>query len=162
MDAVGAPTRAVAVLEAARVPHHVHRYEHDPSSAAYGAEAAAAMGVDAARVFKTLVASVDGTLVVAVVPVTGQLDLKALASAVGGKAAPMADPAAAERTTGYMTGGISPLGQKRLLPTVVDQSASRWETVFVSGGRRGLEIELAADDLVRLTNGTVATIGRER
>jgi len=120
------------------------------------------MGVDAARVFKTLVASVDGTLVVAVVPVTGQLDLKALASAVGGKAATMADPAAAERTTGYMTGGISPLGQKRLLPTVVDQSASRWETVFVSGGRRGLEIELAADDLVRLTNGTVATIGRER
>jgi Cys-tRNA(Pro)/Cys-tRNA(Cys) deacylase len=159
---MGAPTRAVAALEAARVAHAVHRYEHDPTSGSYGLEAAEAMGVDPGRVFKTLVAAVDGTLVVAVVPVSGQLDLKALAAAVGGKAAAMADPAAAERATGYVTGGISPLGQKRALRTVIDQSASQWATMFVSGGRRGLEIELAPPDLVTLTKAVLAPVGRSR
>jgi len=162
MGGVAAPTRAVAALEAARVAHAVHRYEHDPSSGSYGLEAAEAMGVDAGRVFKTLVASVDGALVVAVVPVSGQLDLKALAAAVGGKSAVMAELAVAERATGYVTGGISPLGQKRVLPTVVDEGALGWDTVYVSGGRRGLEIELRPADLVALTGARLAAVGRPR
>jgi Cys-tRNA(Pro)/Cys-tRNA(Cys) deacylase len=118
------------------------------------------MGVAAERVFKTLLADVDGKLVVAVVPVSGQLDLKALANAVGGKKAAMADPAAAERTTGYVLGGISPLGQRKKLPTVIDASALEYETVFCSAGKRGLEIELAPADLVRLTGASTAAIGR--
>jgi Cys-tRNA(Pro)/Cys-tRNA(Cys) deacylase len=118
------------------------------------------MGVPAERVFKTLLAEVDGKLAVAVVPVSGQLDLKALASALGGKKAAMADPAAAERTTGYVLGGISPLGQRKKLPTVVDESALGYETMFCSAGRRGLEIELAPADLVRLTSARTAPIGR--
>lgn len=154
----GQGTPATVLLGKQKVAHRVHAYEHDPRAESYGVEAATALGIEAARCFKTLVATVDGTLTVAVVPVTGSLDLKALASAVGGKRAAMADPVLAERTTGYVRGGISPLGQRRRLATVVDTSATVFDTVFVSAGRRGLEIELAAADLVRLTAATVATL----
>ena len=153
-------TPATVALTQAKVSFDVHAYDHDPSAQSYGTEAAEAMGVATERVFKTLLADVDGKLVVAVVPVSGQLDLKALASAVGGKKAAMADPAAAERATGYVLGGISPLGQRKKLPTVIDESALEYETVFCSAGRRGLEIELAPADLVRLTSARTAAIGR--
>ncbi|MBB1242867.1 Cys-tRNA(Pro) deacylase, partial [Streptomyces durbertensis] len=132
-------TPATVALTRAGAEFTVHSYEHDPAAASYGQEAAELMGVEPERVFKTLVAEVDGALTVAVVPVAGTLDLKALAAAVGGKRAVMADPAAAERTTGYVRGGISPLGQRKRLPTVVDASAAAFETVCVSAGRRGLE-----------------------
>lgn len=138
----------------------MHPYDHDPASTSYGEEAAHALDLPPGRVFKTLVASVDGRLTVAVVPVAGELDLKALAAAVGGKRASMADPADAERATGYVRGGISPLGQRRRLPAVVDESAAGFDTVFVSAGRRGLQIELAPADLVRLTGARTATIAR--
>ncbi|GAA4023246.1 Cys-tRNA(Pro) deacylase [Streptomyces sp. NBC_01352] len=153
-------TPATVALTAAGVPYTVHSYDHDPAHPSYGEEAAEAMGVSPERVFKTLVADVDGTLTVAVVPVAGQLDLKALAAAVGGKRAAMADPALAERTTGYVRGGISPLGQRKKLPTVLDESAAAHPTVCVSAGRRGLEVELAPDDLAKLTEAVVAPIGR--
>ena len=156
----GAGTPATVALTQANVQFTVHAYEHDPSAASYGAEAAEAMGVPPERVFKTLLADVDGRPAVAVVPVSGQLDLKALASALDGKRAAMADPAAAERATGYAVGGISPLGQRRKLPTVVDESALGFETVFCSAGRRGLEIELAPADLVGLADARTAPIGR--
>jgi Cys-tRNA(Pro)/Cys-tRNA(Cys) deacylase len=155
---VGTP--ATVALTKAGIAWTPHTYDHDPAAASYGLEAAVALGVDAQRVFKTLVASVDGRLTVAVVPVTGQLDLKALATAVDGKRAEMADPAAAERTTGYVRGGISPLGQRKPLPTVLDESATAYDTVFVSGGRRGFDVELDPRDLVRLTSARVAAIGR--
>lgn len=147
-------------LERAGVPHLVRSYEHDPRAASYGLEAAEALGADPARVFKTLVADADRTLVVGVVPVAARLDLKALASAVGARKATMADPQVAERVTGYVVGGISPLGQKRPLPTVVDDSALDHETVLVSGGRRGLDIELAPADLIALTDATTAPLAR--
>ncbi|MGW0330648.1 Cys-tRNA(Pro) deacylase [Streptomyces sp. NPDC003011] len=153
-------TPATAALIAAGVPHTVHSYDHDPSHPSYGEEAAEAMDVSPERVFKTLVADVDGALTVAVVPVAGRLDLKALASAAGGKRATMADPALAERTTGYVRGGISPLGQRRKLPTVLDASASAHATICVSAGRRGLEVELSPDDLAKLTDAVLAPIGR--
>ncbi|MER5292499.1 Cys-tRNA(Pro) deacylase [Streptomyces pharetrae] len=153
-------TPATVALTAAGVAYTVHAYDHDPSHPSYGEEAAEAMGVSPERVFKTLVADVDGTLTVAVVPVAGQLDLKALASAVGGKRAAMADPALAERTTGYVRGGISPLGQRKRLPTVLDASATSHETICVSAGRRGLEVELSPKDLTTLTNAVLAPIGR--
>ncbi|MFD3378068.1 MULTISPECIES: Cys-tRNA(Pro) deacylase [unclassified Streptomyces] len=153
-------TPATVALTAAGVEFTVHAYEHDPSHPSYGEEAAEAMGVSPDRVFKTLVADVDGELTVAVVPVAGSLDLKALASAVGGKRAAMADPAAAERSSGYVRGGISPLGQRRRLRTVLDASASAHATVCVSAGRRGLEVELAPGDLAKLTNAVVAAVGR--
>lgn len=156
----GAGTPATVALAQAEVDFTVHTYDHDPAAPSYGTEAADAMGVAPQRVFKTLLAEVDGKLTVAVVPVSGQLDLKALAAAVGGKRAAMADPAAAERTTGYVLGGISPLGQRKKLPTVIDESALEYETVFCSGGRRGLEIELAPADLVRLTSASTAALGR--
>ena len=155
-----APTPAVAAVVRAGVAHTVHEVGHDPTVTAYGKEAAGALGVEPGRVFKTLVASVDGKLVVAVVPVTGELSLKALAAAVGAKTAEMAEAATAERATGYVVGGISPIGQKRHLPTLVDVSAARWGPIFVSGGRRGLEPELVPSDLVRLTNGRLASIGK--
>ncbi|GAA1188168.1 Cys-tRNA(Pro) deacylase [Streptomyces hebeiensis] len=154
-------TPATVALTAAGAAFTLHAYEHDPASASYGEEAAEALGVSPERVFKTLVADVDGELTVAVVPVAGSLDLKALASAVGGKRATMADPAAAERTTGYVRGGISPLGQRKRLRTVVDSSAEAYETVCVSAGRRGLEVELSPKDLTGLTSAVVAPIGRE-
>lgn len=153
-------TPATVALTSAGVAHTVHAYEHDPSVASYGEEAAAALGVTPERVFKTLVADVDGQLTVAVVPVAGQLDLKALAAAVGGKRAAMADPTAAERTTGYVRGGISPLGQRKRLRTVLDASAAEHATICVSAGRRGLEVELAAADLAALTGATLAAIAR--
>ena len=156
----GQGTAATALLTRQGIPFTVHAYDHDPRRGSYGLEAAQAMGVESGRVFKTLVADVDGTLTVGVVPVAAQLDLKALAAAVGGKKAAMADAAAAERATGYVTGGISPLGQRRRLRVVVDASALEFPTVYCSGGRRGLEIELAPGDLVRAANATVAPISR--
>ncbi|MFF7975481.1 Cys-tRNA(Pro) deacylase [Streptomyces sp. NPDC007905] len=153
-------TPATVALTAAGVEYTVHSYDHDPSHPSYGEEAAEAMGVSPDRVFKTLVADVDGTLTVAVVPVSGTLDLKALAAAAGGKRATMADPALAERTTGYVRGGISPLGQRKRLTTVLDDSAESHETICVSAGRRGLEVELAPGDLAKLTSAVLAPIGR--
>ncbi|AEW93547.1 MULTISPECIES: Cys-tRNA(Pro) deacylase [Streptomycetaceae] len=155
-------TPATAALAAAGVEFTVHAYPHDPASASYGAEAAAALGVAPERVFKTLVAQVDEALTVAVVPVAGSLDLKALAAAVSGKRAVLADPVAAERTTGYVRGGISPLGQRKRLPTVVDVSALEHPTVHVSAGRRGLEVELAPAALVELTSAATAGIAAYR
>ncbi|KOX00066.1 Cys-tRNA(Pro) deacylase [Streptomyces sp. NRRL B-3648] len=156
-------TPATVALTAAGVDFTVHAYDHDPSHPShpsYGEEAAQAMGVSPDRVFKTLVADVDGSLVVGVVPVAGSLDLKALAAAVGGKRAAMADPVLAERTTGYVRGGISPLGQRKKLRTVLDDSAGAHPTICVSAGRRGLEVELAPGDLAKLTEAVLAPIGR--
>jgi Cys-tRNA(Pro)/Cys-tRNA(Cys) deacylase len=153
-------TPATTALTREGVAFEVRSYEHDPRTTAFGLEAAQALGVDPARVFKTLLATVDGTLTVAVVPVTGQLDLKALARAVGGSRATMADPAVAQRATGYVVGGISPVGQRRRHPTVVDESALDHATVLVSGGRRGLDLELAPADLVRVTGARTAPVGR--
>ncbi len=154
----GRGTTATVALERAKISFSVHEYAHDPRHESYGLEASQALGVAAERVFKTLIAEVDGTLVTAVVPVAGSLDLKALASAAGGKRAAMADVAAAERATGYVAGGISPVGQRRRLRVVIDSSAMAFGTVFCSGGRRGLEIELTPADLVRATNASVAGI----
>jgi Cys-tRNA(Pro)/Cys-tRNA(Cys) deacylase len=151
-------TPAVQALQRAGVEHTLHSYEHDPRAESYGVEAAEVLGVDPARVFKTLLADADGRLVVAVVPVSGRLDLKAVARAVGARKAFMADPAAAQRATGYVVGGISPLGQKRVHPTVVDVSALDHATVLVSAGRRGLDVELDPRDLVSLTRATAAPI----
>jgi Cys-tRNA(Pro)/Cys-tRNA(Cys) deacylase len=154
----GRGTPATIALERARIPFTLHEYAHDPRHDSYGLEAAEALGVPPERVFKTLVASVDGSLAVGVVPVHRQLDLKALAAAAGGKRAVLAEVTAAERATGYVAGGISPVGQRRRLPTVVDESALGLEPVFCSGGRRGLEIEVAPADLVRAAGATVAAI----
>jgi Cys-tRNA(Pro)/Cys-tRNA(Cys) deacylase len=156
----GRGTTATLALERAKIPFTVHEYAHDPKAESYGREASQALGVSPDRVFKTLVAEVDGTLVVGVVPVEGQLDLKALAAASGGKRAAMAQVTAAERATGYVAGGISPVGQRKRLPVVVDSSAMGFATVFCSAGRRGLEIELAPADLVRAAGATVAKISR--
>jgi Cys-tRNA(Pro)/Cys-tRNA(Cys) deacylase len=158
-----AGTPALELLAKAGVPFTVHEYEHVATNH-YGDETVTALGVPAERVFKTLLASVTGgakpELVVGIVPVSGQLDLKALAAAVGGKRADMADPAAAQRSSGYVVGGISPLGQRTRLRTVVDSSVLAHEAVLVSGGRRGLQLELAPADLVRLTDALVDDIGR--
>ena len=153
-------TPATEALEQAGVAFTVHPYEHDPTAASYGLEAAEQLGLDSRSVFKTLLAEVDAELVVAIVPVSGQLDLKALAGEVGGKRAAMADPATAERTTGYVLGGISPLCQRKRLTTVVDESALAWPTIYVSGGKRGLDIGLTPQDLVDLHEAKVAPIGR--
>ena len=153
-------TPATVALTAAGIAFEVRAYDHDPRAASYGLEAAEVLGVDPARVFKTLLVALDGTLVVGVVPVTGQLDLKALARALGGSKAVMAEVAAAERATGYVAGGISPVGQRRTHRTVLDASALDHDTILVSGGRRGLDIELAPQDLVAVTGAVTATIGR--
>ncbi|GAB3676983.1 Cys-tRNA(Pro) deacylase [Angustibacter aerolatus] len=155
---VGTP--ATVAVARAGVPHTLHTYEHDPATRHFGDESVAALGVSAERVLKTLVADVDGTLTVAVLPVSASLDLKALAAAVGGKRAAMADPAAAERSSGYVVGGISPIGQRRPLRTVVDASVSAHETVLVSAGRRGASLELAPADLVHLTAAVLAPVAR--
>jgi Cys-tRNA(Pro)/Cys-tRNA(Cys) deacylase len=155
----GRGTPATIALERAGIPFTVHEYAHDPRNDSYGTEASQALGVSPARMFKTLVVEVDGSLAVGVVPVQGQLDLKALAAACGGKKAAMAQVSAAERVTGYVAGGISPVGQRKRLPVVVDASAMEFGTVFCSGGRRGLEIELAPADLVRAAGATLASIG---
>lgn len=156
-------TPATTVLEKAKIAYTVHTYEHENERSkelgGFGNETAVMLGVDPARLFKTLVTQVGTELVVGVVPVSGKVDLKALAKAVGGKKAEMADPAVAQRATGYVPGGISPLGQKTRLTTVVDESALAWETILVSGGRRGMQLELAPADLVRVTEAVVAAIG---
>jgi Cys-tRNA(Pro)/Cys-tRNA(Cys) deacylase len=160
-------TRALDALVRAGVGHTLHEYAiHEPTGhdrgrrPAWGEDAASALGVDPARIHKTLIAAVDGRLAVAIVPVAAELDLKALAGALGGRRAAMAEPAEAERATGYVRGGISPLGQRRRLPTVLDAAALDHPTVLVSAGRRGLQVELAPDDLVRLAGAVVAPIAR--
>jgi Cys-tRNA(Pro)/Cys-tRNA(Cys) deacylase len=157
----GGGTPATTALDRAGVPFTVHTYDHDPRAAAFGLEAAASLGVDPARVFKTLLATLDGTLVVGIVPVSGRLDLKALARALGGSKAVMADVVDAERATGYVAGGISPLGQKRRLGTVLDASALDHPTIYVSGGRRGLDLEIDPADLVAVTGAITDRIGRD-
>ncbi|GAA0795659.1 Cys-tRNA(Pro) deacylase [Spirilliplanes yamanashiensis] len=156
--AKSAGTPATVLLTREQVAHTLHPYDVSPDLPNYGALVAAALGVDPAALLKTLVTEVDGALTVAVVPVTGELDLKALAAAAGGKRAVLADRAAAERATGYVRGGISPLGQRKALPTVVDASALARPLVYVSAGRRGLQVSLAPADLVRLTGATTAPI----
>jgi len=151
-------TPATAALDAAGIHFAVLTYAPVPRGRSYGVEAATALGVPAARVFKTLIADVDGTLTVAVVPVSSTLALKAFAAACGGKKAVMANPALAQRRTGYVIGGISPLGQRQHSPVVVDASSLEFDTILVSGGRRGLEIELAPADLIRATAAVVAMI----
>lgn len=155
-----AGTPATAALTAAGIPFTEHSYAHDPANRDFGMEAATALGLDPDRVFKTLLAEVDGRLVVGIVPVTARLDLKALAAAVGGKRATMADPAVAERRTGYVVGGISPIGQKSRHETVLDETAELWDVVYVSGGRRGFDLGLAPADLVRATSARLADIAR--
>ncbi len=155
-----AGTPATVLLTAQNIPHSLHPYDVSPDAPNYGALVAEALGIAPAEVFKTLVAEVDGALTVAVVPVTGDLDLKALAHAAGGKRAALADRAAAERSSGYVRGGISPLGQRKRLPTVVDDTATALDRMYVSAGRRGLQVELAPADLVRLTLGRTASIAR--
>ncbi|TGO06761.1 Cys-tRNA(Pro) deacylase [Serinibacter arcticus] len=151
-------TPATLALEAAGVPFTAHTYDHDPRATSFGLEASEKLGIAAERVFKTLMVDVDGELVVAVVPVSGRLDLKEVARAVGGKRATMADPAVAQRRTGYVLGGISPLGQKLRHRTVLDSSAILQETVLVSGGRRGFDVELAPDALLGVCGGDYADI----
>ncbi len=155
-------TPATRVLARENVEHTLHPYRHDPSAAeaagGYGLEAAVALGVEPARVYKTLVVSVGASLAVAICPVTGRLDLKAVAHAVGGKKAEMADPHLVERVTGYVMGGVSPFGLKRRLTTVLDESAAAFDTVLVSAGRRGLDVEVSPTALLRLTDGRLARI----
>jgi Cys-tRNA(Pro)/Cys-tRNA(Cys) deacylase len=151
----GRQTPATRAADAAGIAYTLHEYDHDPRAASYAGEAAEVLGLDPERVFKTLVVSVADGLAVAVVPAAGSLDLKAV-----GKRAAMADPARAEKVTGYVAGGISPLGQRKALPTYVDETAELFETVFVSAGRRGLEIELAPSDLMALTGAEVRALGR--
>ncbi|MFK7606807.1 MULTISPECIES: Cys-tRNA(Pro) deacylase [unclassified Pseudomonas] len=154
-------TPALDLLKKVRAEHRIHSYEHDPKAASYGLEAAEKLNLEPARVFKTLLASSEkGELLVAVVPVVGTLDLKALAHAAGAKKVEMAEPAAAQRATGYLLGGISPLGQKKRLRTFIDDSAKGFETIFVSAGRRGLEVELAPAVLAEHTQAKFAGIGR--
>jgi Cys-tRNA(Pro)/Cys-tRNA(Cys) deacylase len=159
-DVEGPTTQATLALDRAGVEYSRHPYEHDPTARGYGLEAAAVLGVDPARVFKTLLVDTGHGLAVGVVAVAGELDLKAMAAALGVKSLVMADPAAAERSSGYVVGGISPVGQKRALPTVLDDAAYGFETVFVSGGRRGFDIELSPADLASVTRAVRAPIGR--
>ena len=155
---VATGTPATALLSRAKIPFTLHPYDHDPRAEAYGDEAAQALGIEPARIFKTLIAVIDQKLTCAVVPVAGRLDLKALAAAVGGKRGVMAEPAAASRATGYVVGGISPLGQRSRLPVVIDASAEGFDTVYVSAGKRGLQVELAPADLARAAGARFAPI----
>jgi Cys-tRNA(Pro)/Cys-tRNA(Cys) deacylase len=156
----GGGTPATVALDRAGVAYEVRAYEHDPRAVSYGLEAAQALGVEPARVFKTLLVDTDQGLGVTIVPVDTTVDLKAAAAALGAKRATMADPAVAERTTGYVVGGISPLGQKRLLPTVLDASALEHLTILVSGGKRGLDLEVAPGALLQLVDGRCVAIAR--
>lgn len=157
----GGVTPAILLARKSGTPHEVLSYEHDPRAASYGLEAADALGLDPDTVFKTLVVDVEGVgLACAVVPVSGMLDLKAVADALGGRRTKMAEQQAAERATGYVVGGISPLAQKKPLPLVLDESAILYDRIHVSAGRRGLEIALSAADLVALTHGVLAPIGK--
>ena len=154
-------TPAVLILERLHVAYQLHEYEHDPRSRlGFGMESAIKLGIATDRIFKTLLAEVDERLIVAVVPVSSQLDLKALANTTSTKKAVLADSVTAEKVTGYVVGGISPIGQKRRLPTIIDQSATQHQTILVSGGRRGLSIELAPSDLMTTTDARIAAIGR--
>jgi Cys-tRNA(Pro)/Cys-tRNA(Cys) deacylase len=156
----GQGTPATVALTQAKAEFTLHPYDHDPNAQAYGEEAADALGVPYERIFKTLVAEAEGGLAVAVVPVAGKLDLKAFAAALKAKRAAMADAAKVERITGYVVGGISPLGQRRPLPTVLDESALGFETIYFSAGRRGLQIETDPNELVRLTQASIAPISK--
>lgn len=160
MTAASPSTPATVALDRAGVPYTPHVYEHHETATNFGEEAAAALGLREEQVFKTLVVSVDGALAVAIVPVANRLDLKAIAAAVGGKKATLADPALAEKRTGYVVGGISPVGQKTALTTVLDESALAYDSIFVSGGRRGFDIELTPADLVGVTNAIAKPIAR--
>ncbi|PCN47115.1 Cys-tRNA(Pro) deacylase [Curtobacterium sp. 'Ferrero'] len=160
MTAGSPSTPATVALDRAGVPYTPHVYEHHDNATNFGEEAATALGLREEQVFKTLVVSVDGQLAVAIVPVANRLDLKAIAAAVGGKKATLADPALAEKRTGYVVGGISPVGQKTALRTVLDESALAYDSIFVSGGRRGFDIELAPADLVRVTNAVTRPVAR--
>jgi Cys-tRNA(Pro)/Cys-tRNA(Cys) deacylase len=156
-------TPAIQAAKKANIRYSIHEYQHDPDTDSYGKEAALALGVEARRVFKTLLVTLHGArngLAVAIVPVEKRLDLKSFAAAANAKKAVMADPKEAERATGYVVGGISPFGQKRRLPVIIDASISGYDTVYVSAGRRGLEIELDPRDLIRLCNAEVAPIQR--
>lgn len=157
-------TPAINTAKKAKVKYNVHEYTHDPKAESYGEEAAEAIGIAADRVFKTLLVAINGDnkkLAVGVVPVSGQLDLKAMATALKAKKLNMANPQDAERATGYVVGGISPLGQKKRLPMVLDSSAESFETIYMSAGRRGLEIEMSAADLQTLTGAVMASIGKQ-
>lgn len=157
-----APTPAIAALNRAKITYTLHPYTHDPEATAFGEEAAATLDIDPSRIFKTLVAEVDGArLAVGVVPVAGHMNLKALAAAVGGKKAAMASIGDAERSSGYVHGGISPLGQRKTLPTVIDVSAQQFATIYVSAGKRGLQMELAPADLARAARATFAEIAAD-
>jgi Cys-tRNA(Pro)/Cys-tRNA(Cys) deacylase len=151
-------TPALVALQRSGVAFAVHEFDHRPGERNYGAVAAEAIGADPGRVFKTLLADADGVHVVAIVPVSGQLSTRLLAAAVGARRASMCPPAVAERLTGYVVGGISPFGQRSRLRTVLDETAILYDTIFVSGGRRGLDVELAPDDLLRLLDATLAPI----
>lgn len=152
-------TPGIDVARKNKIPHEIHAYSHDESSESYGLEAAEKIGVSQERVFKTLVVCIDGNeLGVGVVPVSSMLSMKLIAKAVGAKKAGMADKADVERSTGYVLGGVSPLGQKKRLRTIIDSSARNYATVYVSAGRRGLEIELSPEDLAQLTSGAFAGI----
>ncbi len=160
MTAASPSTPATVALDRAGVPYTPHVYEHHETATNFGEEAAAALGLREEQVFKTLVVSVDGALAVAIVPVANRLDLKAIAAAVGGKKATLAEPALAEKRTGYVVGGISPVGQRTALQTVLDESALAYDSIFVSGGRRGFDIELAPADLVRVTSAVIHPVAR--
>jgi len=154
-------TPGINVAKKNKIKHTIHEYDHDPASESYGTEAAQKLGLSEERVFKTLVVALDGqVLAVGVVPVCSMLNMKLMAKAAGAKKAAMAEKAAVERATGYVLGGVSPLGQKKRLPTIIDASAKNFSTIYVSAGRRGLEIELAPEDLRLLVNGTFAAISQ--